>query len=302
MNRYEGQITDIEGILVGHASDSGHNTGVTAVIAEGGAVCGVDVRGSAPGTRETALLGQGKTVDKVNAVMLCGGSAFGLDAAGGAMQFLEENGQGFETAYGVVPIVPACVIFDLGYGSAAVRPDKKMGYEACVNAGSETVQGSVGAGTGATVGKAIGQEYSMKSGIGTSCIELPGGVKVASIAAVNAFGDIYDSGKIIAGARKDGVFVDSAKMMDGIFEDFSGANTIIGVIATNAKLNKDEATKLAQMGHNGICCAVSPAHTVFDGDTIFCLSTGSVEAPLARLTAAAQESFRRSVVNAVLQR
>ena len=300
MIKYSGSITDIKGILVGNASDPGRTTGVTAVLAEKGAVCGVDVRGSAPGTRETALLGQAKTVDTVHCIMLCGGSAFGLDAAGGAMKFLEEKGCGFKTPFATVPIVPACAIYDLDYVSPDVRPDGDMGYAACKAAAESFTQGSFGAGTGATVGKIMGPDHAQKSGVGTSSIDLGDGIMVASIAVVNAFGDIYDGNDIIAGASDDSGYIDTEKSFIDLKPDFFGTNTTIGVIATNAKLTKDEATKLAQMGNNGICSAVRPSHTVFDGDTVFGLSCGDRELPLAYLTAAAQETFRRSVVNAVL--
>ena len=298
--KYPGKITDIKGIKVGHAQNDEAGTGVTAVIFEEGFVCSCDVRGSAPGTRETALLGQAKTVDKVNGIALCGGSAFGLDAAGGLMQFLEEKGQGFDTGYAVVPVVPACVIYDLAYKSSKIRPTKEMGYEACRNLAVDFRQGSFGAGTGATVGKVLGAEFSSKGGIGSASIYLAGGIIVSALMVVNAYGDILDDGEIIAGAVKDGEFINSKKYMLENSGVASGFNTTIGIVATNAALTKDEAAKLAQMGQNGICESISPAHTVFDGDTVFAVATGEKKCDLHFLTAAAQEAARRSIVNAVL--
>jgi L-aminopeptidase/D-esterase-like protein len=194
---YPGSITDIEGIEVGMEQDSAAGTGVTVVLAKNGAVCGVDVRGSAPGTRETALLGQAKLVDCVHAVMLAGGSAYGLDAAAGVMQYLEEMDVGFDTGAAKVPIVPAAVIYDLGYKSAKIRPDKEMGYAACRKAGKTVAQGSEGAGAGATVGKALGMEGAEKGGVGTACIRLENGVMVGALMVVNAVGDIVDRKSVV---------------------------------------------------------------------------------------------------------
>lgn len=297
---YTGSITDILGIEVGCAQNGAAGTGVTVVLAKQGAVCGVDVRGSAPGTRETALLGQAKLVDTVHAVLLAGGSAFGLDAAAGVMQYLEEMGAGYDTGVARVPIVPGAVIFDLAYKSADVRPDKAMGYAACQNAGVSVPQGSFGAGAGATVGKAFGIQYCGKGGQGTACIRLDGGVLVGALAVVNAIGDIVENGRIIAGAKVNGAFADTAKTILGGSRANSGFNTTIGVVATNAKLTKDTATKLAQAAQNGLALSISPSHTMLDGDTMFALGTGEAEADVNTLIVAATEAVRCAVVNAAL--
>ena len=296
---YTGSITDVLGIEVGCAQDGAAGTGVTVVLAKQGAACGVDVRGSAPGTRETALLGQAKLVDAVHAVMLAGGSAFGLDAAAGVMQYLEEQGGGFDTGVARVPIVPGAVIFDLAYKSASIRPDKAMGYAACQNTGP-VMQGSFGAGAGATVGKALGMQHCCRGGQGTATVTLTGGVTVGALIVVNAIGDIVENGKIIAGANINGVFADTAKMMLGGAEPQAGFNTTIGVVATNARLTKDTATRLAQAAQNGLALSISPSHTMLDGDTIFALGMGEAQADINTLIVAATEAARRAVVNAVL--
>ncbi len=296
---YPGSVTEIEGIEIGAAQDADAGTGATVVLAKDGAVCGVDVRGSAPGTRETALLGQAKMVDRVHAVLLAGGSAYGLDAAAGVMQYLEEVGAGFDTGVAKVPIVPAAVIFDLGYKSAAIRPDKEMGYAACRNAGKNAGQGSVGAGAGATVGKALGMEGAEKGGVGTACIDLKDGVKIGALMVVNAVGDVVEKdGRIIAGAQMNGRHVNTTGMMLAGMQSGSPLNTTIGVVATNAILTKDEATKIAQAAHNGLALSISPSHTMLDGDTVFTLSTGDKKADMNALIVACVEAVRRAVVNA----
>lgn len=301
-------ITDVPGIKVGHATDLVALTGCTVVLCEEGATAGVDVRGSAPGTRETDAIRPTTLVEKVNAVLLTGGSAFGLDAAGGVMQFLEEKGCGYSAGPVKVPIVPAAVIFDLSTGDSEIRPDKKMGYLACLNADSGPVQeGNVGAGTGATVGNVFGMSMCMKSGVGTASTRITarGNVIVGAIVVVNAMGDVVDThtGDIIAGARdrKTGKFVDTVKRMT-----LSGprlkpdiTNSTIGVVATNARLDKSAATKMAQMAHDGLARAIRPVHTMSDGDTIFALSTGDAAGDLNVVGTAAAEVIAEAVVRAV---
>jgi L-aminopeptidase/D-esterase-like protein len=297
--KYSGSITDINGIEVGSAQNNEAGTGATVVLARKGAVCGVDVRGSAPGTRETALLGQAKLVDTVHAVMLAGGSAYGLDAAAGVMQYLEEQNCGFDTGVCKVPIVPAAVIFDLAYKKANIRPDKGMGYAACLNAGKSVGQGNIGAGAGATVGKALGMEHSEKGGLGTACIRLESGVSVGALIVVNAVGDVIEKGEIIAGARMKGRYVNTSEMMLHGMDMASCLNTTIGVVATDAVLIKDTASKLAQAAHNGLALSISPSHTMQDGDTIFALGTQQKEADMNSLIVACVEAVRRAVINAV---
>jgi L-aminopeptidase/D-esterase-like protein len=310
-------ITDIRGIRVGHAQDDQALTGCTTILCEGGAVGGVDQRGGAPGTRETDALHPVHLVERVHGVVLAGGSAFGLDAASGAVRYLEERGVGFDVRVAKVPIVPAAILFDLGLGQASVRPDAAMGYRACQAATNERpAEGNVGAGTGATVGKVFGMAQAMKSGIGTASMEIGGGIRVAAIIAVNAFGDVIDphSGAIIAGARSKqvgplhlgapGYFADTLDVM----RTFAGRtivgfatreHTVIGVVATNARLSKEHATKMAQMGQCGVARAVRPAHTMLDGDTLFALATGEKEADVNIVGAFAAEVVAQAVIRAV---
>jgi len=310
-------ITDIPGILVGHAQNDEALTGCTVVLCEKGAVGGVDQRGGAPGTREVDALHPMHLVSKVHAVVLAGGSAFGLEAATGVMRYLEERGVGFDTRVVKVPIVPAAILFDLGVGRSDIRPDAAMGYQACQNATSEPpAEGNVGAGTGATVGKILGPALCMKSGVGTASLEIGAGVIVGAIAAVNAFGDVIDpsTGQIIAGARsKDigpihigsqGYFADTLKVMQTLVGRTalgfgSKGNTVIGVIATNAKLNKEEANKVAQMAHDGLARTIRPAHTMVDGDTIFAIATGEHNADVNIVGAYAAEVFAQAILRAV---
>jgi len=304
---YKGFITDVPGIEVGHAHDYNGGTGCTVVICREGAVGGVDVRGSAPGTRETDLLRPTNLVQRVHAVMLSGGSAFGLAAANGVMRYLEEQGVGFDTVIAKVPIVAGAVVFDLEYGDSRARPDENMGYQACKNAGSGPVpQGSVGAGTGATVGKILGMRGAMKGGIGTSSIRLSGGIVVGAIVVVNALGDVVepDTGKILAGARDPdtGRFIDTRKFLlgNGDLKEATAGNTTIGVIATNALLDKEQANKVASMAHDGLAIAIRPVHTMLDGDTLFALATGKVQADVNVIGTAAVEAVARAAVNAVM--
>ncbi|MFO7173481.1 MAG: P1 family peptidase [Bacillota bacterium] len=298
-------ITDVPGILVGHATDPEGLTGCTVILCPEGAVVGVDVRGGAPGTRETDLCRPMHLVERAHGVLLTGGSAFGLDAAAGVMRFLEERGWGFDTGAAVVPIVPAAVIYDLGVGSPRARPDAAMGYRACLAAATGPVaQGNVGAGTGASVGKLLGPQYAMKAGVGTASLRLPGGVTVGALVVVNAAGDVRDpdTGQIVAGARAaDGTFLDcrEALLRGAASAGFPGTNTTIGCVATDARLTKEQANKLAQMAHDGLARAIDPVHTPYDGDTLFALATGQKEADLTALGVAAARAVALAVVRAV---
>ncbi len=303
-------ITDVPGIRVGHATDAEAMTGCTVVLCQpAGAVGGVDQRGGAPGTRETDLLRPMHLVDRVHAVLLTGGSAFGLEAAGGVVRWLEERGIGFDAGVARVPIVPAAVLFDLAVGKADVRPDAVMGYAACQAAGEGTVaEGSVGAGTGCTVGKVLGPGRASRAGIGTASVHLGGGLVVGAIVAVNAFGDVVDprGGEILAGARSlagDG-FADTLAVMKGMVGKavlrFAGrGHTVIGVVATNARLSKEQVNKVAQMAHDGLARAVRPAHTLFDGDTLFALATGDKRADVNLVGAYAAEVVAEAIVRGV---
>ena len=296
-----GYLTQIEGIKVGHYTDAVALTGCTAVLCEGGAVAGVDVRGCAPGTRETDLLRGYNLVDRIHALMLCGGSAYGLDAASGAMQYLEEKGIGFVSPPAVVPIVPAAVIFDLGIGDFRVRPGKREGYLACEAAKDGAFEtGSVGAGTGATIAKLFGPQHAAKGGLGSFCVELFGGVKVAALTVVNALGEIYDpeNGNIVAGAQKDGRLLTKEEKIHAAAAAFG--NTTIGVVATNAALSREEANKLAAIAHDGLALAIRPVHTPYDGDTFFGLSTSKVSGvPFTAILMAAVQAVSGSELNAV---
>lgn len=275
-----GNITDVPGIQVGHAENLEALTGCTVILTEEGAVCGVDVRGSAPGTRETDLLDPVNLVDQVHAICLSGGSAFGLESAGGVMQYLEEKGIGLDVGVAKVPIVPGAVLFDLAIGNPKVRPDKKMGYTAAETAVKGYFPfGNIGAGCGATVGKMAGPESSMKGGLGSASVELSNGLIVGAIVAVNAVGDIRDPNnrEIIAGMLnlENGGFRDSLLYLEqGMHNNsMAGANTTIGVVAVNAKLTKAEAKKISQITQNALARTTYPAHTMLDGDTIFTVAT-----------------------------
>ncbi|MEG2882571.1 MAG: P1 family peptidase [Christensenella sp.] len=300
---YNGSITDIKGLLVGHAQDTVGQTGITVILAPNGAVCGVDVRGSAPGTRETDFMAQAKAVQECYAVLLAGGSAFGLAAADGVMIYCEQQGMGVRTEDAVVPIVPAAVIYDLGYGRSDIRPNAGMGYAACINAGTIVPQGSVGVGMGATVGKVLGMKCAEKSGVGTASIRIGDGVVVAAIVGVNAMGDVVENGRVIAGANKNGTHINTAQYMleHNVKTDFlKGKNTTIGVVATNAALTKDETAKLAQVAHDGLARGIEPIHTMVDGDTMFALSYGNAKTDMNVLITATAEVTRRAVINGIL--
>jgi len=316
--RLHNSITDVPGLRVGHASDMVALTGCTVILCEEGAVGGVDQRGGAPGTRETDPLRPMHLVQKVHAIVLSGGSAFGLDAASGVVRYLEERGVGFDVRVAKVPIVPAAILFDLGIGRADVRPDAAMGYTACQSATAEpAAEGNVGAGTGATVGKILGMGGATKGGIGAASQELGGGAVVGAIVAVNAFGDVVDprTGEILAGARPaklgpvqlggEGRFANSLSVMKSlagktILRFGARGNTVIGVVATNAQLTKEEANKVAQMAHDGIARAVRPAHTMLDGDTLFALSTGEKKVDVNIVGAYAAEVTAEAIARAVI--
>ena len=309
-------ITDIPGIEVGQVQDSEALTGCTVILCRKGAVAGVDVRGGAPGTRETDLLNPINLVEKVHAIVLAGGSAFGLDAASGVMRYLDENGIGFDTGAGKVPIVPAAILFDLNLGRSDVRPDAEMGYDAASSASSDApAEGNVGAGAGASIGKIFGPKNAMKSGVGTASMNV-GGLIIGALVAVNAFGDVIDpqTGQIIAGARstnlgplklgQGGYFGDTLEIMKTfigrtVLSFATKANTVIGAVATNAKLTKAEATKVAQMAQDGLARTIRPAHTMLDGDTVFALATGEKKTDLSTVGAFAAEVMAQAIVKAV---
>ena len=325
-------ITDVHGILVGHYTDAENATGCTVVICPPeGAVGGVDVRGPAPATRETDLLRPGHLVEQVNAVLLAGGSAFGLDAAGGVMRFLEEKGIGYDTGVARVPIVPAAALFDLAVGSANVRPNADAGYRACLAAaGGAVMEGQVGAGTGATVGHLLGPQASSPGGVGTTSQAIGQGVVVGALVVVNAFGDVVDlrTGEIIAGTRMpvgevstplsgpakvEGVsqsestgsqnarWLDSASAIKHtpVQTPFGRTHTTIGVVATNAALTKEEANLVAMMAQDGLARAIRPAHALYDGDALFVLSAGKVPGNVTAIGHTAAEVVAEAIVRAV---
>lgn len=275
-------ITDVAGIRVGHFTDNSRPTGCTVILTESGAVGGVDVRGAAPGTRETDLLDPKNLVQQVHAILLSGGSAFGLDAATGVMKFLEARGVGYDVGVAKVPIVPAAILFDLTVGDANIRPDAAAGYQACNNASDRLVtEGNVGAGAGATVGKLFGMSRAMKGGLGTASIKLQSGITVGAIVAVNAVGDVFEpsTNKILAGVRTpDGKkllgTIEAIRSGEALPPLLAGTNTTIGVVAVDVKLDKAQCQKIAQMAHDGLARTINPVHTMYDGDTIFALSTG----------------------------
>lgn len=302
-------ITDVSGVEVGHFTDSRRPTGCTVIITREGAVAGVDVRGAAPGTRETDLLHPSNLVDRVHAIVLAGGSAWGLDAASGVMQWLEENNIGLQVGFGLVPIVPAAVLFDLPVGDARIRPDARAGYAACVAASrTPPAQGNVGAGAGALVDKIFGLASAMRGGIGSASITVDG-ITVGAIVACNAVGDVIDpsTGKVLAGARTpDGASLLNSReaIMAGSAPQpvLAGTNTTIGVVATDAQLTKAQAHRLAQVAHDGLARSINPVHTMSDGDTLFALGTGQAgkSASMLLLGTLAAEVTARAVVRAVL--
>ncbi len=302
-----GTLTAVPGFLVGHASDFKNLTGCTVILCPPGTLGSIDIRGSAAGTRQIDALLSYHIVNEIQAILLAGGSAFGLDAAGGVMEFLEERGQGFDVTITRVPTVPTAVIFDLSLGNCKVRPDRAMGLAACEQASAAPVaEGSVGVGTGATVGKLFGIHQGMKSGLGSVCLRGPNGLLVGALVVVNAFGDVrdYSTGQIMAGARRapeSHEFVDAAAhIRQGITRQrFGEPNTTLGVIATNAHLTREQAQKIAQMGHNGLAKAITPIHTLFDGDIVFVLAQPQIPADLHVVGLLAEEALRLAVDRAV---
>jgi L-aminopeptidase/D-esterase-like protein len=310
-------ITDIPGIRVGQVQDETGLTGCTVILCDPAATGGVDQRGGAPGTRETDLLNPVNYVDKVNAILLAGGSAFGLDAATGVMRYLHERKIGFNAGGPRIPIVPAAILYDLGIGDPDAHPDADMGYQACLMASSEPpAQGNFGAGCGASIGKLFGMGLAMKSGIGTASQEIGGGVIVGAIAAVNSFGDVIDpvNGEIMAGTRSTKLglvklgdseyFANTLKMLGTlpgriVMGVAAHSNTVIGVVASNARFDKVSTCKVAQMAQDGLPRCICPAHTMLDGDTIFALSTGSKKADVSSVGAWTAEILSRAILNAV---
>jgi L-aminopeptidase/D-esterase-like protein len=299
----------VQGIKVGHFTETRRPTGCTVLVFEKGAVAGVDVRGSAPGTHETDLLNPTSTVPRVDAILLAGGSAFGLDASAGVARYLEEHGLGFHFGSAIVPVVPAAILFDLGVGDAKIRPTAESGYKASQAATvGKTPEGNVGAGAGATVGKMFGMKSAMKSGLGTASLRVGNtGIVVSAIVAVNAVGDVVNpqTGKIIAGARRPNGsgFMDSmARIREGHGVEVGATNTTIGVVATNVAFDKAQATKIAQMAHDGLARTINPVHTPDDGDTIFAVATGAVaaRANVGAIGALAADVLAQAVLRAVM--
>lgn len=303
------KITDIENIKIGHAEDSKNATGCSVIICEKGAFCGLDVRGGGPASRESELLKPTAAAEKIHAVVLSGGSAFGLDAAGGVMQYLEERDIGFDVGVTKVPLVVESCIFDLTVGNKNVRPTKEMGYEATMNAYTNKILkwGNVGAGCGASVGKLKGMDYAMKSGIGSYAIQI-GELKIGAIVCVNALGDIYDykENRIIAGMLNE-TQTDFANTYHHLIQSYEAiqnrfvSNTTIGVIITNAKFDKTKMNKVAQMAQNGYARSINPVHTSADGDSIYAMSVGEIEADLDVVGTIAQQVMSEAIMDAVKQ-
>lgn len=301
------KFTDIEGIKLGHAQNEEGCTGCSVIICEKGATGGVDVRGGSPGTRETDLLDPSEMVEKINAVVLSGGSAFGLDASSGVMEYLEERNIGFDVKVTKVPIVCSAVLFDLAFGNPKIRPDKKMGYEACINSENykDDINGNIGAGYGATVGKILGETTAMKGGLGTYALQV-GSLQVGAIVAVNCLGDVVnpENLEIIAGAldKKNNTFLNSEeillKNLENPKDPFKG-NTTIGLIVTNGDFTKAQAKKIASMAHNGFGRTMRPAHTMFDGDTIFTMSTNKVPSDVSTVGMLAAKVMEKAILRAV---
>lgn len=301
-------IQKIKGFQFGHAQNRDALTGCSVIICEKGAIGGVEVRGGSPGTRETDALHAENLVEEVHGIFLSGGSAFGLDVGSGMMRFLEEKDIGFDVQVTRVPIVSGAILFDLYPGDPTVRPDSQMGYDACTHAFSDEIfqQGSVGAGTGATVGKCLGYDFAMPGGIGSYAVEI-GELQIGAVVAVNAFGDIVDptTNQIIAGAydRLKETFLKSDEQLLNQLENHStnrfAGNTTIGTVVTNAKLTKSQANKIAAISHDGFARTIRPSHTLVDGDTLFTLSTNQVETDLNVLSMLASQVVEKAVINAV---
>jgi L-aminopeptidase/D-esterase-like protein len=295
-----GRLTQVDGLLVGHWTDTEGITGCTVVLCEEPFVCAADVRGGAPGTRETDLLAPGRLVERVDAIVLAGGSAYGLAAADGVVAWLRDQGRGFPTKAGPVPIVPAAIIYDLWLGKPS-WPGAQAGYFAAASASADFTCGSVGAGTGATVGKFLGEERATKAGVGTACLAGVGGLVVGALAVVNALGNVVEpeSGRVVAGARlEDGTFA-SARLLYTIERGWSHSmNTTLVVVGTNAALSRSEAYRVAQMAQDGLALAVRPAHTLYDGDTTFCVATGKLQADPNLVGIMAVEVVAAAIVHA----
>ncbi len=301
-------IFKIKGLKIGQIEDRDGITGVTVLLLEDGAVTGVDVRGSAPGTRETDLLNPVNLIDKVHAIVLSGGSAFGLDTMSGVTKYLEEEGIGFDTGIAKVPIVTGAVLYDLVIGNPDIRPDAKMGYEACKNANNENFEpGNHGAGTGAVIGKLKDLNFAMKSGIGSHTLTFDNGLVISAIVAVNALGDVYEDGKQIAGLLNKSKSI-LLKTKDEIIKGykpkvFEGTNTTLGVIITNAQLIKTEATKISQVTHDAFARTINPVHTMYDGDIIFTAATGEIKLNSVDnqifLGVTATEAMEKAIISAV---
>ncbi len=302
-------LTDVAGLCVGHWTNTEAATGCTVVLCGHGAVAGVDIRGGAPGTRETALLDPVCTVEHAHAVLLTGGSAFGLAAADGVMQWLEERGVGYDVGVARVPIVPTAVLFDLPLGRPDVRPDRAAGYAACAAAGSGAVaRGCVGAGTGATIGKVCGLKRACKGGVGCASIRTAGGLTVAALAVVNAFGNVHDlaTGQVVAGVRQLDAsgrfcgFLDPVPLLaDGTRPEFAASNTTLVVVATDASLTKSEVAKTARMAQDGVARAIRPVHTGLDGDVVLALSYGEKRASADAVGSLAADVTSLAILDAV---
>ncbi|MGI8315277.1 P1 family peptidase [Halobacillus mangrovi] len=299
-------IEEMEGFRIGQASDESAGTGCTVVLCEEGAVAGVDVRGGSPGTRETDLLQSENLVPRIHGCFLAGGSAYGLDVGSGVMKFLEERDIGFDVSVARVPIVPGAILFDMLVGESGRRPDKEMGYRACKDAllNQTFKDGNYGAGTGASVGKALGPRHSMKGGVGSYAVQI-GSLKIGAVIAVNSFGDVFDPavGKLIAGVHEKKTLLNTEKVLINQLHDnetnrFSG-NTTIGAILTNAALDKATANKLASISHDGLARTIRPSHTFVDGDTLFTMSTNDIEVDLNSLASLSVQVVEKAVVNAV---
>jgi L-aminopeptidase/D-esterase-like protein len=299
------KINEIEGFKIGHSQNFEAKTGCTVVLCEDGAVAGFDLRGSAPGTRETELLRPGFLVEEVHGVLLTGGSAFGLDAAGGVQKYLEERDKGYDARGIRVPIVPSAVIFDLKIGNGNIRPDFSMAYQACENANSDQVEcGQVGVGTGATVGKILGMEFSMAGGVGYASEKLGTEIIVSAVVVVNALGDIVNpqNGDIVAGAKdRDGKFADTVETMKSLQlkSPLGPENTTLAIVMTNAKLDKIQINKVAQMAQNGLARTLRPVHTMYDGDLIFSLSKGSHSADVNVIGEIAADCVSKAIIQAI---
>jgi len=301
-------IVEVPGVRVGHWTDAAARTGCTVILfPPPGAVAGVEVRGAAPATRETDLLRPGNLVERVHAICLTGGSAFGLGAADGVMRYLRERGVGFAAGRHRVPIVPTAAIFDLGVGEVGAVPGPDQGYAACLDAerGEPPAEGPVGAGAGATVGKLLGPERSCRGGVGTAAVRLPDGPTVGALAVANALGDVVDrAGRVVAGARDEaGGFVDAWRaLLEGRSRRPAFGNTTLGVVVTDAALDRTRCRRLAEVAQDALALAIRPAHTLYDGDAVFAVSVGEAEAEPTALGAAAVEALRAAIERAVVSR